>query len=57
MSAYQTSLIKRHRSTKVEIEQRRESLYDIVAAMQPMTARQVFYQATARHIVEKSESG
>jgi hypothetical protein len=57
MSAYQTGLIKRHRSTKVEIEQRRQHLYDIVRAGQPMTVRQVFYQATVRGIVEKAESG
>jgi hypothetical protein len=55
--AYQTSLIKRHRSTKVEVEQRRQHLYDIVSAGQPMTVRQVFYQATVRGIVEKAESG
>jgi hypothetical protein len=57
MTAYQTSLIKRHRSTKVEIEQRRQQLYDIVSAGWPMTVRQVFYQATVRGIVEKAESG
>jgi hypothetical protein len=57
MTAYQTSQIKRHRSTKVEVEQRRQHLYDIVSAGQPMTVRQVFYQATVRGIVEKAESG
>jgi hypothetical protein len=57
MTAYQISLIKRHRSTKVEIGQRRQHLYDIVSAGQPMTVRQVFYQATVRGIVEKAESG
>jgi len=57
MTAYRTSLIKRHRSTKVEVEQRRQDLYDIVSAAQPMTVRQVFYQATVRGIVEKAESG
>jgi hypothetical protein len=56
-SAYQTSLIKRNRSTKVEVEQRRQHLYNIVSAGQPMTVRQVFYQATVRGIVEKAESG
>jgi len=57
MTAYRTSLIKRHRSTKVEVEQRRQDLYDIVSAAQPMTVRQVFYQATVRGLVEKAESG
>ena len=57
MTAYQTSLIKRHRSTKAEVEQRRLNLYDIVNSGQPMTVRQVFYQAVFRGIVEKAESG
>jgi hypothetical protein len=54
---YGASLIKRHRSTRAEVEQRRDALYDIVAKMQPMTVRQVFYQATVRGIVEKAETG
>jgi hypothetical protein len=54
---YQASRIKRHRTTKAEIERRRESLFEIVSEMRPMTVRQVFYQATVRHIVEKSEAG
>src|SRR5829696_9812 len=54
---YPASLIKRHRATKVEVERRRENLFEIVAAMEPMTVRQVFYQATVRGIVEKSEAG
>src|SRR5207244_1489510 len=32
-------------------------LYTIVLEMRPMTVRQVFYQATVRGIVEKSEAG
>jgi hypothetical protein len=51
------SHIKRHRSTKSEVEARRASLYSIVSAMRPMTVRQVFYQATVRGLVEKEESG
>lgn len=49
--------IKRKRSTKAEVEARREALYAIVEAMKPMTVRQVFYQATVRGIVDKSEAG
>src|SRR5262249_57724660 len=49
--------IKRYRSTKAEVERRREALYEIVEAMKPMTVRQVFYQATVRGIVEKSDGG
>ena len=56
-TSYQASPVKRHRSTKAEVEQRRESLLDIVSEMQPMTVRQVFYQATVRSIIEKTEAG
>ncbi len=55
--AYQASPIKRIRSAKADIEARREALHDIVEVMRPMTVRQVFYQATVRDIVEKSEAG
>src|SRR5262249_44067962 len=55
---YQASPIKRrHRSTKAEVETRREKLIEIVRAMRPMTVRQVFYQATVRGIIDKSEHG
>ncbi len=54
---YQASPVKRKRSTKVEVERRRSSLYEIVGGMKPMTVRQVFYQATVRGVVEKSEAG
>jgi hypothetical protein len=54
---YQPSQIKRHPATKGEVEARRFALYEIVAEMRPMTVRQVFYQATVRNIVEKSEGG
>jgi hypothetical protein len=56
-TSYQASHIKRHRATKAEVEHRRRRLHDIVHAMQPMTVRQVFYQATVRGIVDKSEAG
>jgi hypothetical protein len=54
---YQTSPIKRFRSTKSQVSRRRDELIDIVRAMRPMTVRQVFYQATVRGLVEKSEAG
>ena len=54
---YQTSHLKRARSTKGEVEERRAALYAIVAQQKPMTVRQVFYQATVRGIVEKAETG
>ena len=56
-SSYPASLIKRHRSTKAEVERRRAALLEIVSVMRPMTVRQVFYQATVRNVVEKSEAG
>src|ERR1700687_502023 len=56
-AVYKPSHIKRHRATKAEVEGRRERLFKIVEAMKPMTVRQVFYQATVRNIVEKSEAG
>lgn len=57
MTVYETSPIKRKRSTKAEVEARRRQLYYIVALQKPMTVRQVFYQATVRGVVEKSEAG
>jgi hypothetical protein len=57
VQVYRTSLINRQRSTKAEVERRRVALFDIVADMQPMTVRQVFYQGSVRGIIEKTESG
>src|SRR3954471_5978190 len=54
---YQASPIKRNRATKAEVEYRRLNLMGIIAEMQPMTVRQVFYQATVHNLVEKSEAG
>ena len=54
---YEASHIRRGRATKAEVELRRQELLSIVAEMQPMTVRQVFYQASVRGIVEKSEAG
>jgi hypothetical protein len=48
---------KRRRSTRVQVEDRRDALHEIVSAMKPMTVRQVFYQATVRGIIEKTEAG
>jgi hypothetical protein len=54
---YEASHTKRRRATKAEVEQRRNHLLGIVYTQKPMTVRQVFYQATVRGIVEKSEAG
>jgi hypothetical protein len=56
-AVYRTSQIKRQRATKLQIRDRRQALIKIVASMKPMTVRQVFYQATVRGIVEKTEAG
>jgi hypothetical protein len=55
--SYGASPIKRIRSTKAEVEARREALWGIINAGKPMTVRQVFYQATVHGIVEKAETG
>jgi hypothetical protein len=57
LGVYGASPIKRCRATQTEIEIRRLALYDIVAEQQPMTVRQVFYQATVRGIIDKAETG
>ena len=49
--------IRRHRSTKAEVKQRRQRLLGIVHKMRPMTVRQCFYQASVRGIVEKTDAG
>lgn len=54
---YQTSPIKRLRATKDDMRTRHDGLCDIVGKSQPMTVRQVFYQATIAGLVEKTESG
>ncbi len=54
---YEASPIKRTRSTKAEVKNRRRLLYHIIKTGKPMTVRQVFYRATVLHIVEKSETG
>jgi hypothetical protein len=57
VDVYQTSQIKRRRATKAEVESRRESFFEIISKSKPMIVRQVFYQATVKDIVEKSEAG
>lgn len=54
---YRARSIKRSRSTKAEVEVRREALLEIIEDGRPMTVRQVFYQATVRALVEKAETG
>ncbi|MBR1149349.1 hypothetical protein [Bradyrhizobium sp. JYMT SZCCT0428] len=56
-TVYEASHIKRYRASREEVRHRRKQLHNIIAAMHPMTVRQVFYQATVLGLVEKSESG
>ena len=57
MSVYVTSPIKRKRATKAEMEARSDALLEIVSEIHPATVRQVFYQATVRGFIDKTESG
>jgi hypothetical protein len=54
-ASYRTSPIKRSRRTKAEMAELRAGLFQIVEADQPMTVRQVFYQASVADLVEKTE--
>jgi hypothetical protein len=56
MSVYAT-IKHRPRSTKAEMEARHDALWQIVMEMAPCSVRQVFYQASVRGLVEKSEDG
>ena len=57
MSVYAASPTRRARATVAEMETRYEALLAITREMQPMTVRQVFYQASVRGIVDKTETG
>lgn len=57
MSAYAASPTRRSRATTAEMEARYEALLAITREMQPMTVRQVFYQASVCGIVDKTETG
>lgn len=54
---YEARHIKRSRATRDQVHDRRDTLFSIIEAMRPMTVRQVFYQATVKGIVEKTEAG
>lgn len=55
---YPASLInpKRHRSTRAEVERRRELLRDIIESMRPMTVRQVFWDLPPSRPTKASDS-
>jgi hypothetical protein len=56
MSVYGTSPIKRTRRSRAEIEALDAALIEIVEEFNPVTVRQVFYQAVNRSLVPKSET-
>ena len=56
-AVYEASPIKRVRATADEMAARFDSILAIVEEIQPATVRQVFYQASVRGIVDKTEAG
>ena len=54
---YPTSQIKHQRGTRQQVENRRRDLIALVREIKPCSVRQVFYQATIRGMVEKTELG
>jgi hypothetical protein len=54
--AYPASRIKRRRATQDEMSTRRRRIKEIVEHDQPMTVRQVYYQAVVHRIVGKTEN-
>jgi len=55
MTTYDTSIIKRHRRTKAEIDTVCEAMYEALRDYNPMTVRQVFYQMATKGFVPKTE--
>lgn len=53
---YQASPIKRRRASRAGVADRRAALLAIVAEGRPMTVRQVFYQASVKGVVDKTEA-
>ena len=52
-----TSPLKRKRATKAEMREREDFVAWFVKRYAPVTVRQVFYAATVRYLVEKTEDG
>lgn len=57
MTVYAASPISRTRATRNDMHVRHGTLLDIASEMQPMTVRQIYYQATVRGVVDKTEAG
>ena len=56
-ASYGTSPIRRSRRSKADLRALRAWLLTIIAEIRPATVRQVFYQATVRGLIEKTEAG
>src|SRR4051812_19662309 len=54
--SYEACSIKRSRRSKADIDALKTLMFDIIAADNPMTVRQVFYQLVHRGAIEKSEA-
>jgi hypothetical protein len=57
LAAYAASSTKRPRSTKAEMASFREAIYQLVAANQPCSDRNVYYRAVTAHLVPKDVQG
>jgi len=51
------NLPKRKRATQEEMQERREFVVDFCREFAPVSVRGVYYQATVRKLVEKTEDG
>ena len=56
---YPARVVKRHRASKAEMEERAAFLIDYADEHGPVTVRQLFYQAVVRELpgIEKDDSG
>jgi hypothetical protein len=53
---YPTSLTKRSRRSKAQMDALRDALHDILEADHPMTVRQLFYRMVSRGAIAKTEN-
>lgn len=56
MQTYRSRPIKRARQTKAELQTIRQSIYEVLAADNPMTVRQVFYRLVSADVIDKTEN-
>jgi hypothetical protein len=54
---YGAGRIRRHRATRAEMEARKDSIFEIVAANQPTGIRFTYYTAVAKGIIPKTDNG